>query len=390
MQETKRKRGQNEGSIHKRKDGRWVAVVNCGWQGGRLRRKYLYARTRAEAAKKLNAALTDLQKGIPLVVERQTLGQFLEQWLSDCVKPSVRASTFVSYEQQIRVHIIPILGKHQISKLTPQHVVSYMNNRLSSYCNERLNRPLSPKTVKYHLSLLRMALAQALKWNLVARNVALLVDPPRVPKFEVHPITPEEARAFLAAIAGDRFEALFAVALALGLRRGEALGLSWADVDFETRTLRVNRSLQRLQGRLVISEPKTKKSRRTLDLPNSLVQKLKEHRTRQLEEKLIAGPKWQDNGLVFASCVGTPIDPRHVKRRLDPLLKKAGISHYRVHDLRHFYASLLLAQDVQLKVVSELLGHSQISITADLYAHVLPSLRKEAADLMDSVLTGKK
>jgi integrase len=154
--------------------------------------------------------------------------------------------------------------------------------------------------------------------------------------------------------------------------------------------LRVNHFLQRIQGKLVPSEPKTKTSRRILDLPDSLIAKLREHRTRQLEEKLLAGSRWIENGFVFTSSIGTPVDPRHVKRRLDPLLKQAELPHYRVHDLRHFCASLLLAQGVPLKVVSEILGHSQISIAADLYTHVLPSMRKEAIDLMDSILTGTK
>lgn len=181
---------------------------------------------------------------------------------------------------------------------------------------------------------------------------------------------------------------LFTVALTLGLRRGEALGLRWSDISFEDRTLRVNHSLQRIQGKLVLSEPKTKTSRRVLDLPDLLIAKLREHRTRQLAEKLAAGPHWTATEFVFTTRIGTPVNPRNVKRRLDPLLKNANLPHYRVHDLRHFCASLLLAQGVPLKVASDILGHSRISITADLYAHVLPSVRKEAITLMDSILTG--
>jgi integrase len=235
-----------------------------------------------------------------------------------------------------------------------------------------------------------MALGQAERWNLVSRNVATLVDPPRVEKFEIQPITPEQAQIFLNVIKGDRMEAMFAVALCLGLRRGEALALRWTDVDLQARTLRVCQSLQRINHKLEISEPKTKSSRRVLDLPDSLIVKLKEHRTRQLEEKLKTGEHWQETGLVFTTTLGTPYDPRHVKRRLDALLKKADLPHYRVHDLRHFCASLLLAQGVPLKVVSDLLGHTRISITADLYTHVLPSMRRDAMDLMDRILTAQK
>lgn len=164
-----RKRGQGEGSIYKRKDGRWAGVINLGYQGGKLKRKTFYGATREEVKDKLVPALNDVQKGIPFVTEQQTLKQFLDRWLADCVKPSVRPTTYESYEIQCRVHIVLILGHHKLSKLSPQHIQAYLKNRLATV--------LSAKTVKYHLSVLRMALGQALKWGLVARNVAMLVDP---------------------------------------------------------------------------------------------------------------------------------------------------------------------------------------------------------------------
>lgn len=376
-----RKRGQGEGSIYKRKDGRWAAAVWLGYQGGKLKRKTIYGKTRKDVQDRLNEELRKLKQGLPVITERQTLKQFLEHWLENSVKPSVRPSTYHSYESEVRVHIVPRLGHIYLEKLTPQHIQAYLNERLKS--------KLSARTVAYHRSLLRMALGQAERWNLVSRNVATLVDPPRVEKFEIQPITPEQAQKFLNVIKGDRMEALFAVALSLGLRRGEALALRWDDIDFQTRTIRVCQSLQRINHKLEISEPKTKSSRRVLDLPDSLVSKLKEHRTRQLEDKLRAGEHWQETSLVFTTRLGTPIDPRGVKRQLDALLKKAELPHYRVHDLRHFCASLLLAQGVPLKVVSDLLGHTRISITADLYTHVLPSMKREAMDLMDRILTAK-
>src|SRR5215216_1471394 len=231
------KQGQGEGSIYKRKDGRWAAVLNLGYQNGKLRRKSFYGKTRGEVREKLTTALNDVQKGLSIASDRQTLGQFLDRWLTDCVKPSVRPSTYVSYEQQVRVHLSPNLGQIQLSKLNPQHIQAYMNKRLST--------GLSPRTVRYHRLILQMALGQALKWSLLPRNVATLIDPPRVEKYEVQPITREQAKAFLLAIEGDRMEPLFTVALALGLRRGEALGLRWSDVDFQTKTLRINQALQR-------------------------------------------------------------------------------------------------------------------------------------------------
>jgi integrase len=171
------------------------------------------------------------------------------------------------------------------------------------------------------------------------------------------------------------------------LRRSEALALKWSEVDLEGGVLRVTGSLQRLKGKLSIQSPKTEKSERVLDIPKVLLQKLREHRTRQLKEKIALGQNWQDTGLVFTTSIGTPIDPRGVKRQLDAILKTAEMRHYRIHDLRHFFASLLLAQGAELKVVSEMLGHSDIRITGNIYAHVLPSLKKQTIDLMNSILT---
>jgi integrase len=384
-----KKRGPNEGCISKRKDGRWEARISLGGS----KRKCYYAKSYEDALVELTKARSDQQKGIPIVTERQSVKDYLHSWLEESVKPGVRLSTYLSYKQQVDIHITPALGRVQLTKLTPQHIQRYMNDKAKPIPQPGGDsKPgLSAKTIRYHRSILVMALTQALKWGLVARNVATLVDPPRALKYEIQPMAPEQARKFLQAIKGHRFEALFTVALSLGLRRGEALGLHWEDIDFEKRTLRVNRSLSRINHELVLSEPKTKQSRRVLDLPESLAVRLREHRTRQLEERLQAGRDWVETGMVFTSRVGTPIDPRHVKRHLDPLLVNAGLPHFRVHDLRHFCASLLLAQGVPLKVVSDLLGHTQISITADLYTHVLPEVRKEAiVDLVDRILVVQK
>jgi len=309
------KRGLGEGTICQRKDGRWVAAISLGYENGKVKRKFYYAPTRKEVSDKLTEELAKLKRGIPIITERQTVKQFLEHWLEDSVKPSVKESTFISYAQQVRVHIVPALGHLQLTNLGPQHIQNYMNQRLKDgrvrTKKDGTDLPgLSPKTVGYHRSILVMALGQALKWGLVGRNVAELVDPPRAVKYEIQPINPDQARAFLDAIQGDRLEALFTVALSLGLRRGEALGLRWQDIDFENRTLRINQSLARLNKGLVMSEPKTKSSRRVLDLPQSLALKLREHRTRQLEEKLAAGQTWLDSGLVFTTSIGTPLDPR--------------------------------------------------------------------------------
>jgi integrase len=327
---------------------------------------------------RLTAALRDHQQGIAIRTdERQTLAAFLERWLADVVQPSVRPSTFTSYRMLTRRHVIPGLGQHRLSKLTPQDVQTFYNGRRAV--------GLSPRTVQYLHAILRRALGQAVKWSLVPRNVALLTERPNARRPEIRPLDPDQIRAFLTAAAGDRLEALYTVAVAVGLRQGEALGLRWEDVDLDGATLQVRHALQRIEGRMQLVEPKTDKSKRTIALPAVAVTALRAHRTRQLEERLWAGSRWQEWGLVFTSTIGTPLDGTNVTKGFQRLLHKAGLPHQRFHDLRHACATLLLVQGTHPRVVMEVLGHSQIGLTMNTYSHVMPSLRREAAESRDAV-----
>lgn len=368
------KRGNSEGSIRKRTDGRWEGRITL--PDGK--RRSHYADTRQDAAKWLAAAIRDRDNGIASVPAKESLAHFLERWLEDVAKPSVRPSTFDSYYDLLRIHLIPELGRHRLAQLTPQHVQEMMGRKLAA--------GLSPRRVQYMRAVLRRALNQALRWGLVARNVATLVDAPRVIYPKVRPLTPQEARALLDAANGDRLEALYSVALAVGLRQGEALGLRWRDVDLDTGILRVSFALQRIDGQFQFVEPKTEASRRTIRLPQVAVAALRAHRVRQLEEQLKAGPKWQDRGLVFTTSVGAPLDGSSVTHRFQAMLERSGLPHMRFHDLRHACASLLLAQGVPMRMIMEILGHSQISLTMNLYSHVLPSMSEDAAGRMDAVL----
>lgn len=224
---------------------------------------------------------------------------------------------------------------------------------------------------------------------MIARNAAALVDPRRIVRPKAHALAPEEARALLEAAGEKRFEAIYALALALGMRRGEILGLSWANIDLDTRVLRVNQAVQRLKDGLRITEVKTERSRRAIALPDSVVRALKTRRAHQLEERLKAGLRWQDTGLVFTNPNGGPLEPITLHRDYKRILKAAGLSvETRFHDLRHSAASLLLAEGVQLRVIRQLLGHSSIALTANTYSHVMPAMMREAAEKMDAVLAG--
>jgi integrase len=273
-----RKRNAGEGSIFQRTDGRWCAQLDLGWENGRRRRKCVYGATAQEVQDALLKARSDQAAGLPIAVERQSVAQFLDRWLEDSVKPSVRPLTHEQYRQHVKLYLAPLLGHHRLSKLAPQHVRAFIKQKLQD--------GLSPRTVQLSIVILRKAVSQAVKDGLIGRNVAKLVDGPRVERFEGKMLSPEQARAFLDAAKGERLEALYTVALSLGLRMGEALGLRWQDIDFERRTLTVNRILERIgrgQGStLQLVEPKTSRSRRTVNLPDAAVRTLRAHKVRQL------------------------------------------------------------------------------------------------------------
>src|SRR5262249_19588964 len=233
--------------------------------------------------------------------------------------------------------------------------------------------------------ILRIALNRAMKWGLVARNTATLTVPPKLIRKQFRSLTPEQARRLLDAASGDRLEAVYTVALSLGLRLGEVTGLRWQDVDCGMLT--VNQSIYRVSGKgMVAAEPKTERSRRTLHVPDGVVRALRVHRVRQLQERLAAGSRWQDRGLVFTSTIGTPLDQRNLQDSFKTLLSKAGLPEVRFHDLRHSAASLLLAQGVPMCAAMELLGHSNISPAADIYSTVMPAMMRDVAAKMDAIL----
>ena len=373
-----KRRGHGEGSIHERADGRWAGVVELGWENGKRRRKYCYGKTRREVAEKMTRLLATQQQGLSPTDERQRVGAYLTWWATEVMPTQVRPSTRVRHQCIVRLHLVPALGRHTMARLSPAHVQQLLAAKTAE--------GLSPRTVGYVHAVLHHALEQAFRWGMVPRNVASLVKPPRAERSEVVPLSPDQARRLLKTAEGDRLYALYAVALAVGLRQGEALGLHWEDVDLDEGTLRVRVALQRIAGRLEFVEPKTARSRRTVVLPAHSVDVLRAHRRQQAQERLAAGSAWHDDGLVFATTIGTPLDARNVTRQFRAMCARADVGQPRFHDLRHTCASLLLAQNVHPRVVMDVLGHSQISLTLDTYSHVMPALQKSAADGMDAML----
>ena len=367
------RRGHGEGSIYQRSDGRWAASITLE---GR-KRKTLYGKTRKEVQEQLKIALREQQQGMLVTTPQQTLEQFLGQWL-EAHRPSVRIRTYERYEQIVRVHIVPALGRVQLQKLTAQQVQNFYT---------KVGKQLSSTTVNTLHAMFHKALEDAVKWGLLARNVCDAVTAPRRAHYEIKPLTMEQANILLDAAKQDDFEALWVLALTTGMRRGELLALKWQDINFEQAMLQVRRIFTRAPGnRYIESEPKTEKSRRSIMLASFTVEALRRHRVRQLETKLQMGTAWQEHDLVFCTSLGTPLNPNRALELFKRLLKKAGLPDMRLHDLRHSIATILLSMGVHPKVVQELLGHNRIQETVDTYSQVLPTIHKEAIRKLEDVL----
>jgi integrase len=281
-------------------------------------------------------------------------------------------TTLRGYEWLIRQHIRPALGSIRLDKLSPTDIRHLVERKAES--------GLSAQSVRLMHALVRNTLADAEREELVHRNVAKLVRPPNVTRDEVRVLTIEDARRLVGTIRGDRFEALWVCALTLGMRKGELLGLRWSDIDFGNSTLAVRQALQRVGGRLVLTELKTSLSRRTVPVPPPTLAALRAHRLRQNGDQLAAGGAWQGSGLVFTTHMGGPLEPRNVNRSWYAVRSRAQLGSLRLHDLRHSCASFLLAAGASPRTVMKTLGHSQIGLTMNTYTHVLPEIERDAID----------
>lgn len=386
---TKRRRGWGEDSIYKDGD-RWRGAISLGrTPDGRRKRVKVSGSTKAEVIDKLKEVRHALDAGLESPTSRLTVGAYLDRWIEG-VPARVEPSTASDYADTVRLHLKPALGSKILTKLSVSEANAlWASKRKAGY---------SANSIRIMRTVLRSALHQAEREGLLVRNVAALSDPPRIGQTEGRSLTVAEARTLLDAAGGDRLEALYAVTLTFGLRRGEALGLSWADIDQDTGVVHVRHQLRRerlpveehrdgrRRTRLVLRDLKTKRSRRTLHLTPALDALLRAHRARQAREQLAAGPGWIDSDLVFSTKKGTPIDPDNFSHYFHRLCARAGLGHWTPHELRHSAASIMLAQGTPLWVVSEVLGHASLAITKDVYGHLLGDEKKEATESIADVL----
>ncbi len=370
------------GRIVRRSPGSWTLVLDGlpdPVTGKRRQVSQTVRGPKREAERVLSELLIRRDRGAGVRPERLTVGEYLQQW-SAALDIRVRPSSAVRYRGIVRAHLLPQLGSIRLNRLTPAHVNGFMVDRLAAGC--------APPTVCQLRAVLRTALGDAVRADLVARNAAALAVPPRVPARLVAPMDVPEATAILAATAPTRVGPIVATALYTGLRRGEVLGLRWGDLDLEHGQLRVAAAMQRIGGQFELVEPKSATSRRSVPVATPLVSILRERRKAQLEAQLRAGPAWVESipGLIFTTALGRPVDGGELTKTFQAVCAAAGLPRRRFHDLRHGSATLLLASGVDLKTVSAILGHSTISLTANTYAAVLPSLAADAMARLGALL----
>jgi integrase len=376
------------GQIIKRGDKTWVVRIFTG-RDSKGKRNYLNKTIKGnkkDAETYLNKTMTEISSGTFVEASPLTIDSYLEKWLTTAARPRLRDNTYREYGGLIDRYIKPVLGEKRLSDVRPLDVQAFYSS-LSE-------KGLSPRTVRFTHSVLASAFKQAVRWRMLAHNPCDSVELPRKAGKEMQSLTPAEATAFLKEAASDRWYALFVLALATGLRPSEYFGLKWSDIDLKHGFVTVQRSLiwrSYKSGDWYFGEPKTPRSRRRIPLPASVSRALLEHRRCQAEERLKAGTTYQKLDLVFATGEGQPLIRLNViQKHFKPILKRAELPDtLRLYDLRHTCATLLLAANENPKVVSERLGHASITLTMDVYSHVLPDMQQGASDKLESLLFNK-
>jgi len=369
------------GHIRKRSKGSWTVVIDAGRDlNGKRRQVWRSVRgTKRDAEALLSQLIHERNIGAEVVhPERMTVADFLRRWLNTYAKPNTAPRTYRRYEQLVRVNLTPHIGTIPLTKLRPLHIQDTYTRLLSE--------GLSAQTVVHCHRVLKGALGRGCRWQLLSRNPADSVDPPTPQRYQIPTLSLEDANRLLAIADETRYGTLVFVAALTGMRVGELCGLRWVDVDFDNGALAVRQTLQWMSGEgFTTRQPKTYRSTRPVSLGPDTIERLKDHRLKQLKERLNVGAIYNDNDLVFATTEGKPIHPSTLRAAWLKIAAESGLK-MRLHDLRHLHASLLLRQGTHPKIVSERLGHSTVGITLDLYSHTGPTLQVQAATDLESLL----
>lgn len=386
------KRGQGEGTISKREDGTWWARITIGKdKDGKQKRKAFYGKTRKEVQEKLTAALNDVNNDMYIEPSKLTVEQWMDIFLTDYKKNSIRVSTYAKYYGMNKKFIVPKLGKHKL--------IEVRHDMVQRFLNELVELSLAPKTIKHYRSLITMAFQQAYEIRLITRNPLVNLKIPKLIKKDRRVLSKEEQKHFIALAKETKYGNIFIFLLGTGLRIGEALALTWNDVDFENNTIFINKTLTRTKDPVNaqsdekfygIGPVKTHAGNRYIPLANSIVSLLKQVELEQKNNKSLWGDTFNDSNLVFCSDKGKLLTHLPVWKQFREIMERIGIDYgenFSIHCLRHTFATRGLENGIELKVMQELLGHSNISMTANTYTHVLPNKKKEAISKIESTIS---
>lgn len=382
-----KKRGQNEGSIRKRKDGTWEARVTVGiLANGKQNRKSLYGKTRQEVSAKMTDLLNNLQKGLITNPTEITLEEWLDYYMLEYKKRYVKPTTYINYTVKVKNHIKPAIGHYKLKALRQDIIQKFVNNLT--------DKGLAPSTVEDIYKLLRNALETAVDDGLIVRNIANKVKLPKIPKPQINVLTQEQQNAFVEEAKNTYMGCVYILDLCTGMRLGELLGLKWEDIDLMEKQIHIVRTLRKVKDpdnseekwHLEFGTPKTAASQRSIPLNETAVKVLHDVRKQQLQNKLKAGSAYTDNNLVFSTQLGKPLDPTNMRRTFYTICDKIGVSGLHPHCLRHTFATRGAENNVDVRVMQRFLGHSTIKETADTYTHVLSDLKQSEILKLDKAV----
>lgn len=384
-----KRRGNHEGSISKRKDGTWQGYVTVGYdpKAEKSKRKYFYGKTKKEIQDKINDVAGKVRNGSYREPSKLSVAEWFKVWIEEYQKPSLRQTTWESYNMQIEKHILPSIGHIRLSELQTYHLQALYNDKQKD--GARLDGkpgPLSPRSVRYIHTICHACLEQAKKEGRIFVNPAEAVRLPKDPKKDIQYLDTEQVKIFLSEARKSKYFAAFFLVLNTGLRRGELLALRWKDVDLKNGTIKVNQGLVRTKSGLTFQEPKTKLSKRTIGISREVINELKFHWRRQEGEKERAEEDYKNNGLVFCNELGEPLCPSGFRRHYDRILKRARLGKIPFHALRHTFATLALQQGTDYRTIQEAMGHHNVAFTLDVYSGVTDKMKQEATDKIGSLM----
>ncbi|MCK8817178.1 site-specific integrase [Natroniella sulfidigena] len=380
--------------LRKRGNNRWQICIEKGRDPVTGKRERIYRTvngTKKEAEKEMHRLAHEIETGAYIEPSELSVKEYLLKWFEDYCEPNLAPSTLESYEIIIKSHLIPALGSIKLSDLEPMHIKSYQSHKLKSGRKDGKSGGLSKRTVQYHHRVLSKALKHAVKWRIINNNPADYIDAPSPDRPEINAMTSKEVNKLLNCAKKHPEKWVYDfiyLAIYTGMRRGEILGLRWKDVDLKERVIHVRQSVTKVTGKdLIFRKPKTNSSIRPINIDEDVVAALKRRKNEQNQNKLLFGSKYDNqHNLIFCKENGEPFLPQYATRQFNEVAKEVDLSHFRLHDLRHTHATLMLKAGVHPKIVQERLGHASITVTLDTYSHVIPSMQKEAVQKLKNTL----